>query len=190
MTAALMQKLLASIVVLTSLYLTFIFMVYTDLTRKISRSLFHLLPGIIFFGFGLAISILFQNPDLILKKILPIKSGFAKGILGGTVFPYIGTSVRTMSIIGSLSSLIDKMWFYWLNWRIYYLIRLVAIIFMGIIAGNVIFKIIFVTNQATLVKATTKLNTIGAWTGSLLGAVLVLLTILAIPKLFSKQDNA
>jgi hypothetical protein len=189
MTAALLQKLLAAFVVLTSLYLTFIFVIHYDLTRKLSRSLFHLLPGIIFFGFGIAMSILFSTPDLIFKRILPIKSGFAKGVLGSTILPYIGASIRTMSIIASLSSWIDKMWFYWLNWRIYYLIRLASVIFITIIPGNVLFKIIFVTNQAALVKATEKLNTIGAWAGSVLGVLLALITILAIPKLFAKQEN-
>ena len=189
MTAVLIQKLLAAFVVLTSLYLTFIFVIHYDLTRKLSRSLFHLLPGIIFLGFGIAMSILFNTPDLIFKKILPIKSGFAKGILGGTILPYIGASIRTMSVIASLSSWIDKMWFYWLNWRIYYLIRLVSVIFITIIPGNVLFKIIFVTDQAAIAKATTKLNIIGAWSGSILGVLLALITILAIPKLFEKREN-
>ena len=189
MTAVLIQKLLAAFVVLTSLYLTFIFVIHYDLTRKLSRSLFHLLPGIIFFGFGIAMSILFNSPDLIFKKILPIKSGFAKGILGNTVLPYIGASIRTMSIIASLSSWIDKMWFYWLSWRIYYLIRLASVIFITIIPGNVLFKIIFVTNQAALTKATAKLNIIGAWAGSILGVLLALITILAIPKFFAKREN-
>ncbi len=189
MTAVLIQKLLAAFVVLTSLYLTFIFVIHYDLTRKLSRSLFHLLPGVIFLGFGIAMSILFNMPDLIFKKILPIKSGFAKGILGSIVLPYIGASIRTMSIIASLSSWIDKMWFYWLNWRIYYLIRLTSVIFITIIPGNVLFKIIFVTDKAALTKATAKLNIIGAWAGSILGVLLALITILAIPKLFAKREN-
>ena len=189
MTAVLLQKLLVGFVVLTTLYLTFIFVIHYDLTRTLSRSLFHLLPGIIFFGFGIAMSILFKSPELIFKKILPIKSGFAKGVLGGTILPYIGTSIRTMSIIASLSSLIDKMWFYWLNWRIYYLIRLASVIVVSIIPGNVLFKIIFVTDQTAIAKATTKLNTIGAWSGSVLGVLLVLITILAIPKIFGGKEK-
>lgn len=189
MTAALIQKLLASLVVLTALYSTFIFAVHYDLTRKLSRSLFHLLPGIIFFGFGIAVSILFTSPDFFFKRILPLKSGFAKGIVGGVVLPYIGTSIRTMSIISSLTSLVDKMWFYWLNWRIYYLIRLVSVVLITIIPVNVLFKLIFVNDKATLTQSTNKLNVIGAWTGSILGVLLVLLTILAIPKLFSKNNE-
>lgn len=189
MTAALMQKILASLVILTALYSAFIFAVHYDLTRKLSRSLFHLIPGIIFFGFGIAVSILFNSPGFFFKRILPIKSGFAKGIVGKLILPYIGTSIRTMSIIASLTSLIDKMWFYWLNWRIYYIVRLICIVLITIIPVNVLFKLIFANDQATLTNSTTKLNVIGAWTGSILGVLLVLLSILAIPQLFSKNNE-
>lgn len=189
MTAALMQKLLASLVILTALYSTFIFAVHFDLTRRLSRSFFHLLPGIIFFTFGIAVSILFKSPVFFFKRILPLKSGFAKGIVGGVILPYIGTSIQTMSIIASLTSLIDKMWFYWLHWRIYYLARLVSVVLITIIPVNVLFQLIFVSDQVELVKATTKLNAIGAWAGSILGIVLTLLTILATPQLFSKNNK-
>ncbi len=189
MTAALLQKILSSLVILTTVYLTFIVAVYYDLTRPIGKSLFQLLPGIIFFAFGLAISILFKSPDVLFKSILPIKSGFARSMLGGIVLPYIGTAIRTMSIIASLTSLIDKMWFYWLGWRIFYIVRLLSVILMTIIAGNVIFKIIFVADQSQLAKATAKLNVIGAWAGTILGICLVLITILAIPKIFAKKEG-
>ncbi len=190
MTAVLLQKILASLVILTSIYLTFIFVVHYDLTRKLSPSLFQILPGIIFFSFGIAMSILFNHPDLIFKKILPIKSGFAKSILGGTILPLVGTSIRTLSIIASLSSLIDKMWFYWLRWRLYFLIRLSAIIVMAIIAGNTLFKVIFVNDQAAIARGVVKLNKIGAWSGSVLGVILALLTIMAIPQIFARKDSA
>lgn len=188
MTAALMQKILASLVILTSMYLTFIFVVHYDLTRKISPSLFHLIPGIIFFGFGIAISTLLNNPALVFKKILPIKSGFAKALLGETVLPLIGASVRTMSIIASLSSLIDKMWFYWQRKRIFFIIRLSILIALGIVAGNTLFKVIFVNDPAAITKSIAKLKLIGAWSGSVLGVILALVTILAIPKIFAKKE--
>ena len=189
MTAALMQKILASFVVLTVFYTAFIFAMQHDLTRKLSRSLFHLLPGIIIFSLGVSISLLFANPAFFFKNILPIKSGFAKGIVGGFVLPYIGASIRTMSIIASLVSMIDKMWFYWRNSRIYYIIRLLSIIIITIIPVNVLFKLIFINDQNVLTQATRKLNVIGAWSGSILGVVLVLLTILAIPQLFAKEKE-
>ncbi len=190
MTAVLLQKILASLVILTSAYLTFIFAVHYDLTRRLSSSIFQLLPGIIFFGFGLAISILFNHPDLIFKQILPIKSGFAKSIIGSTILPLIGTSIRTLSIIASLSALIDKMWFYWLKRRLYFIIRISAIIVMAIIAGNTLFKVIFVNDQASIARGVIKLNKIGAWSGSALGIILSLLTILAIPQIFAKKKDA
>lgn len=191
MTAALVQKVLASIVVLTSLYLTFIFVVHYDLTRRINTSLFQLLPGIIFFSFGIAMSILFKSPDIIFKQILPVKSGFVKSALGATIFPLIGVSIRTMSIVASFSSLIDKMWFYWLKRRLYFLIRLICVICMTIIAGNTLFKIIFVSNdQAAITKAVSKLNAIGAWTSVIFGIILSLITIMALPHIFGKKDAA
>jgi hypothetical protein len=189
MTAALVQKILAAFVILTATYSACIFAVHYDLTRKLSKSLFHLLPGIIFFGFGIAISIVFGSPTFFFKRIFPIKSGFAKGMVGGYILPYISASIRTMTIIASLTSLIDKMWYYWLNWRIYYIVRLISVVLITIIPVNVLFKLIFANDQATLTNATTKLNVVGAWTGSILGVLLTLLTILAIPKLFSKQNK-
>ena len=110
-------------------------------------------------------------------------------MVGGYILPYISASIRTMTIIASLTSLIDKMWYYWLNWRIYYIVRLISVVLITIIPVNVLFKLIFANDQATLTNATTKLNVVGAWTGSILGVLLTLLTILAIPKLFSKQNK-
>lgn len=188
MTAALLQKILSSLVVLTTVFFSFIVAAFYDLTRPIGRSLFQLIPGILFFGFGVAISILFKNPDLLFKNVLTIKSGFARGMLSGIIFPYIAATVRTMSIIAGFTSLIDKMWFYWLNWRMYYILRLFSIICLVIIAGNVIFKVIFETNQSKLIKAASKLNVIGAWSASGLGVILLLLTILALPKIFAKKS--
>lgn len=189
MTAALLQKIISSFVILTTVFLSYIVAVYYDLTRPIGRSIFQLVPTLLFFGFGLSISILFKNPKFLFQTILPIKSGFARSYFGDFVLPYVGTAMRTMSIIASLSAAIDKMWFYWLNWRIHYLIRLLSIICLAIIAGNVIFKMIFVTHQSQLSKATSKLNIIGAWSASTLGIILLLLTILAIPKIFAQKDD-
>lgn len=188
MTLTLIQKLLASLVVLTSLYATFVFVVYYDLVRPIKKSLFNLLPGLIIFGFGIAISIAIGNPDLIFKKLLPLKSGFAKGILGASVLPLVGASIRTLSIIGSLSSLIDKMWFYWRGKRLFFIIRMISVVYLIIIAGNVLFKVIF-TDQPTLIKSISKLNKIGAWSASLLGTILLLVTIMALPHIFDKKKN-
>lgn len=188
MTLTLIQKLLAATVVLTSFYATFIFVLYYDLIRPISRSIFNLLPGLIIFGFGLAISMLFNSPDLIFKKMLPLKSGFAKGILGASVLPLLGASIRTLGIIASLSSIIDKLWFYWRNKRLFFLIRMVSVICLIIIAGNTLFKIIF-TDQKTVMKGINKLNTIGTWSGSILGAIAILVTLLAIPHIFSRKKE-
>ncbi len=188
MTLALIQKLLMSIVVLTTIYTTFIFIAYHDLVRPISKSLFNLLPGIIIFGLGIAISTLFNRPDLIFQKILPLKSGFAKGILGTTVLPLVAASIRILSIIASFSALIDKMWFYWQSRRLFFLIRMISIICMIVIAGNTLFKIIF-TDQSTVAKGITKLNKIGGWSVSVLGALLLLVTIMAIPHIFSRKKE-
>ena len=188
MTLTLIQKLMAAVVVLTTFYATFIFAVYYDLIRKISKSLFNILPALIIFGFGLAISIALNNPDLIFKKIFPLKSGFAKGILGASVIPFIAASIRVMSIIASLSQLIDKMWFYWRKKRLFFLVRMTCVIVLSIIAGNSLFKIIF-TDQQTIIKATKKLNTIGASAGTIMGTLLVLVTIMAIPHIFQSPKN-
>ena len=189
MSAALLQKLLASLVILTSIYLSFIFVVHYDLTRKINNSIFQLLPGIIFFAFGIAIGVVFKSPALIFKQVLPIKSGFVKGALSAIIFPLIGVSIQTMSVIASTSSLIDKMWFFWLKKRLFFIVRLVPLISMGIIGGNTLFKLIFATtDQAAIAKSVIKLNTIGLWTGIILGTILLLLTIMAIPHLFTRRD--
>jgi len=186
MTLSLMQKILLSNVILTSFFLTLIFVVYYDLMRKINNSLFQLLPGIILFGFGIAVSILFSSPAIIFKQILPIKSGFAKGILGTTIFPLVSASTRTLSIIGSLSSLIDKVWFYWRQRRLFFIIRMLGVVSMIIITGNTLFKIIL-TDQSTIAKGVSKLNKIGAWSGSILGIFLFLITIMALPHIFGKK---
>ncbi len=189
MTLTLIQKLLTAVVVLTSFYATFIFAVYYDLMRKISKSLFNLLPGLIIFGFGIAAALVFDQPDLIFKQIFPLKSGFARGILGATVFPLIGASIRTLSIIASSTLLIDKMWFYWRSKRLFFIIRMIGVVCMAIIAGNTLFKIIF-TDQPTVIKGTTKLNIIGAWAGSILGTLLFLITIMALPHIFGRKKDA
>jgi hypothetical protein len=154
--------------------------------RNINSSLFQLLPGIIIFGFGIAISIIFSTPDLVFKQILPIKSGFAKGILGTVIFPLVSASTRTLSIIGSLSSLIDKMWFYWRQRRLFFIIRMLSVVCMIIIAGNTIFRII-INNPAVIAKGVTRLNKIGAWSGTGLGILLLLITIMALPHIFGKK---
>ena len=174
--------------VLTSFFLTFIFVVYYDLMRKLNNSLFQLLPGLIIFGFGLSVSIIFGNPALVFKQLFPIKSGFAKTLLGSTVFPLISASARTLGIIGSLSSLIDKMWFYWRQKRLLFIVRMFSIVCMVIIAGNALFKIIF-TDPNTVVKGIAKVNTIGAWTGTVLGTLLFLVTIMALPHIFGKKRD-
>lgn len=186
MTFSLIQKILLSNVVLTSFFLTLIFAIYYDLMRPINSSLFQLLPGIIIFGFGLAVSILFLNPALIFERILPIKSGFARGILSATIFPLVSASTRTLSIIGSLSLLIDKMWFYWRQKRLFFIIRMLGVISMIIVASNTIFKIIL-TDQSTIAKSVSMFNTIGAFSGTILGIILLLLTILALPYIFGKK---
>lgn len=188
MTIAMIQKLVASMVVLTSFFLTFTFVVYYDLMRKLNNSILQLLPGLIIFGFGLAVSIIFGNPALVFKQLFPIKSGFAKTLLGSTVFPLISTTSRTLGIIGGLTSLIDKMWFYWRQERLLFLMRMISIVFMVVIAGNSIFKIIF-TDPATIAKRISKVNTIGAWSGTVLGTILFLVTIMALPHIFGKKRN-
>ena len=186
MTLSLMQKILLSNIVLTSFFLTMIFVVYYDLMRKLNNSLFQLLPGIIIFGFGIAISIIFRSPALIFKQILPIKSGFAKGILGTTVFPLVSAATRTLSIIGSLASLIDKMWFYWRKKRIFFIIRMLSVVSMIIVAGNTLFRLVL-TDQRAIAKGVSRLNKIGAWSGTVLGILLFLITIMALPHIFGKK---
>lgn len=188
MTLTLIQKLLGAVVVLTSFYATFIFIIYYDLIRPISRSLFNILPGLIIFGFGIAVSFIFSAPDLVFKKIFPLKSGFARGILGASVFPLLEASIRTSTIIGSLSSLIDKTWFYWRQKRLIFLIRMLSVICLTVIAGNTLFKVIF-TDQSTIIKGISKLNKIGAWSGSILGSLLLLITIMALPHIVGTKKR-
>ncbi len=188
MTLALMQKLLMSIVILTTIYTSFIFIAYHDLVRSISKSLFNLLPGIIIFGLGIALSTLFNRPDLIFQKILPLKSGFAKGMLGATVLPITAVSIRILSILGSFSALIDKMWFYWRGRRLFFLIRMIPVIGMIIVAGNTLFKIIF-TDQSTVTKGIAKLQKISTWSLTSLSVILLLVTVMAIPHIFSKKKE-
>ncbi len=188
MSLALIQKLIASMVILSSFFLTLIFVVYYDLMRKLNNSLLQLLPGILIFGFGIAISIILGKPALIFQKIFPIKSGFAKTILGTTVFPLVSSATRTLSIIGSLSSLIDKMWFYWRQKRLYFIVRMLGVICMLIVAGNTMFKIIF-TDSATIIKSVARVNKVGAWAGSVLGTILFLVTLMALPYIFGKKRD-
>lgn len=188
MTLALIQKLLAAVVVLSVFYSTLIFATYYDLMRKISKSLFNILPGLIIFCFGIAVAIFFNSPDLIFQKILPIKSGTAKSILGTTVLPLIGSSIRAMSIFASGTLLIDKMWFYWRDRRLFFAIRMIGIICMIIIAGNTLFKIIF-TDQKTIIKGISKLNKIAAYSGTIFGTLLFLITIMAIPHIFGQKKE-
>jgi hypothetical protein len=119
---------------------------------------------------------------------MPLKSGFARGILGSTVFPLIGASIQTLSIIGSLSLLIDKMWIYWRPKRIFFLARMTCIICMIIIAGNTLFKVIF-TDQQEIIKNTKKLFKIGIWAGTGLGLILLLVTIMALPHIFGSKKE-
>ncbi len=115
MTLALIQKLLTAIVILTATYTSFIFFTYHDLIRPIGRSIFNLLPGLLVISSGIALSMVLNNPQLLFQSVFPLKSCFAKGILGTTVLPLVGASIRTLSIIGGLSLVIDKIWFYWRN---------------------------------------------------------------------------
>lgn len=186
MTLSLIQKILLYNIVLTTFFLTLIFVVYYNLMRKLNNSLFQLLPGIIIFGFGVAISIIFGKPALVFKQILPIKSGFAKGILSTTIFPLVSASTRTLSIIGSLAVLIDKMWFYWRQKRIFFIIRMLSIVSMIIVAGNTLFRIV-INEKSVTAKGVARLNTIGAWAGTGLGILLFLITILALPYIFGKK---
>ncbi len=146
------------------------------------------MPAIIIFGFGLAISIALRSPALIFKQLFPVKSGFAKEILASSVFPLISAATRTLSIIGSLSALIDKMWFYWRQKRLYFLVRMISIVCMIIIAGNTVFKIIF-TEPSTIIKGVKRVNIIGAWSGTVLGTLLFLVTIMALPHIFGKKRD-
>lgn len=188
MTGALVQKILASVVILTSIYLTFIFSVHYDLTRKISTSVFQIFPALMFFGFGYILSYLFTNPSFVFKQLLPIKSGFAKSALSSSIFPLLAGSFSAMTAIGGFGTLIDKLWFYWLSRRFFYFIRLIPTICMGIVAGNTLFKIIFQADQsAAIQESITKFSQIATWTTTVCSIIALLLIILIIPRLFAKK---
>ena len=188
MTLTLTQKLMSAIIILTIIYSTLIFLVYYDMMRKLNKSVVQLLPGIIVFCFGIAANSFFKNPDFIFDQLLPIKSGFARGIIGLTIFPFVGASLRTLTVIGGLSLLIDKMWFYWQAQRISFVIRMTSVVAMAIIMGNTLFKFVF-SEQKEIPLATKNLNIISASAGSFLGALLLLVTIMAIPHIFAKDES-
>ena len=188
MTLTLIQKLLISVVTLTSFFLIFIGLLHYDLTRKINKSIFQLVPGIIMFVLGIVLSNLLLNPQTIFKTIMPLKSGFAKGVLGSTVFPLIASTVRTMSIIACLTSFIDKFWYYWRSHRLIFIFRLIISISLTIIAGNTLFSIIFF-NQKQLCAQILLINRIGFWASVTLGVILLLILILSAPSFFRKRKQ-
>ena len=189
MTLTLIQKLLMSIATLTSFYLLYIVALYRDLTRTISKSIFQFIPGIIMFVLGVAISRLLSNPSILFQTILPLKSGFAKGVLSTTVLPFIAASIQTLSIIACLTSLIDKCWFFWRSSRINYLFRLLSAIGMTAIAGDALFKIIF-ADQKKLIEATKQLALTSYGIGAFLGCIFIITAILAIPHIFSSEKKS
>lgn len=188
MVLTLTQKLLLSNVILTSFFLTFIFVVYYDLMRSLSNAVLQLLPGILIFCFGMVASSIFSTPALIFKYLLPIKSGYARGVLAASIFPLVSAATRALSIIGGCSSFIDKMWFYWRQRRLFFPIRMLGVFSMLLIAGNTLFKIIL-TDQATIAKGAKNLYKIGTWLGTILGIVLFLITLLSLPRLFRRQEE-
>lgn len=188
MTLTLIQKLLISVVSLTTFYLAFIRLLQYDLTRPISRSIFQVIPGFFMLGLGVAISYVMANPSLIFNTVLPLKSGFAKGVLSTTVFPLIAASVRAMSIIACITAFIDKFWFYWRNTRLLYLFRLASLIGMTIIAGNTLFKIIF-ASQPELKEGICQLDIVSWWLAASLGTVLFIVIIMATPQIFTKKSD-
>lgn len=188
MTLTLIQKLLISIATLTAFYLIFIKMLYHDLTRPIGRSIFQIIPSFAILAFGFAISYVLSNPSLIFSTILPLKSGFAKGVLSTTVLPLIAASVRVMSIIACLTALIDKFWFYWRNYRIIYVARLASAIGMTVIAGNTLLKIIFADQKALLANIT-YLNKVTWWLSVSLGTLLAIIVLLAFPKIMKRSEQ-
>ncbi len=188
MTLTLIQKLLMSVVILTSFYLMYITALYYDLSRRINKSILQFIPGILMFVLGIAISRLLNNPSYLFQTILPLKSGFAKGVLSTTVLPFIATSIGTLSIIACLTSLIDKCWFFWRSTRINYFFRLLSAIGMTIIAGDSLFKIIF-ADQKQLVAATKNLKILSYGIGVTLGSICILVAIVALPHLFTKEKR-
>jgi hypothetical protein len=182
----LVQKLLMSTIALTGFYFAFITILHHDLTRKLTNSLWQIIPGILIFIMGIFISQVLTNPSYVFDILLPIKSGFARGALGPTL-PLIAASVWAMSIVAGLTALIDKMWFFWRKGRLSYIVRLLVTIFMSIIAGNTLFVLISNTPK-TLAESINRLNAVSAGAGSLLGLILLLVTILAIPHIFEKKE--
>ena len=189
MTVALLQKLMTSVVILTTFFALYIYALHTDLTRKINKSILQLVPGILMFMVGVFVARVLNNPEYIFKTILPIKSGFAKSILGTTMLPLIAASIRLMSIIACLTALIDKCWYFWRTTRINYFFRLLSTICMTIVAGNTLYKIIF-TDKIERIYTTAKFITLSYWVGLGLGSVFVLVAILAVPNLLpGKQES-
>lgn len=186
MTLVMIQKLIASMVIQTTFFLILIFIAYHDLMRRISNSIWQLLPGIGLFALGVGVSISLKQPDFIFAHLFPIKSGFARAIIGSSILPVISAATRTMTIIGSLTLLIDKMWYYWRLKRIPFLIRMQGVVFMIIVAGNTTFRVIF-HDPAKLIKGVQKINMVGAWAATILGTILLLTTIMAIPYIFGKK---
>ena len=184
----LVQKLLISTIALTAFYFAFITALHYDLTRKITNSLWQIIPGILIFVMGIFISQMLTDPDYVFKYLFTIKSGFAKGALGPNL-PLIVASVRAMSIIACFTALIDKMWFFWRKGRLLYIVRLFVTIFMSIIAGNTLFVIVFGSVKETA-KAVIRLNTVSAGAGSILGLIFLLVTILAIPLIFDTKQTS
>ena len=180
-----MQKLLASSMMLTAFFVIFVTLLHYDLTRKITKSLWQLIPGILILVFGIFMNYMLTDPAYVFTHLFPIKSGFARGALSLTL-PMIVSAVKTMSIIACLTALIDKMWFFWLNERLAYLVRLFVSIFMGIIAGNTLFKITF-SSPKELASSTARLKVLSTWSGTILGIILLLVTIMAIPHIFKKK---
>lgn len=184
----LVQKLLISVIALTGFYFAFITALHYDLTRRITNSLWQIIPGILIFIMGIVISQVLTDPDYVFKNLFTIKSGFAKGALSPTL-PLVVASVRAMSIIACFTALIDKMWFFWRKGRLLYIVRLFVTIFMSIIAGNTFFVMIF-GGPKDITKAISRLNTISAGASAVLGLIFLLVTILAIPHIFDKKETS
>lgn len=189
MTAVLFQKILASVVILTTFFALYINALHFDLTRKINKSLLQLIPGILMFTFGVIIARILNDPSYIFKTVLPIKSGFTKSFLGAAIFPLIAASVRLMSIIACLTALIDKCWYFWRTNRINYFFRLLSTICMSIVAGNTMYKIIF-TDQTERLYTAKKFVTLSYWVGLGLGSICILVVILAVPNLLHRKKES
>ena len=72
--------------------------------------------------------------------------------------------------------------------RIPFVIRMTSVVAMAIIMGNTLFKFVF-SEQKEIPLATKNLNIISASAGSFLGALLLLVTIMAIPHIFAKDES-